>query len=120
MSETAIFASVISALFGLTVALVAVVWALLQGRIGSLESKVAALEGQNTMQETAIGRLTERTLAREETHAQHREDTQAQFGRIDMRLGEMNAKLDKLLIGSRAGTPYPTHYGAGDKRSGGG
>ena len=114
MSETAILATVVTALWGLVVGLLGVVWSTLKERNSAQGVAIERLQEQNTVQETAIGRLTERAIAREEAHAQHREDTQAQFSRIDLNLSEMNRKLDTLLRGSggRGGTgsqgsPYP-------------
>jgi uncharacterized protein HemX len=104
MNETAVLGTVVAALWGLVLALVGVVWSTLKERSAGLESKVDRLDKQNTEQETAIGRMTEKILAREEAHQQHREDMQSQFARIDMAMGQINTKLDRLLGG---GTPYP-------------
>ncbi len=108
MNETTTLGLVFAAVGAVLLALLGVVWAMLQGRLAAVEVKMSSLETQNTGQETAIGRLTERMTAREEVHAQHREDMQTQFQRIDAHLSELNRKLDRLLGG---GTPYPTRYG---------
>lgn len=107
MTETAILSVVCVALWGVVLALVAVVWSTLKERNAAAEDRIAKLEAQNTIQETAIGRLTERAITREETHAQHREDMQTQFARIDTAMGQMNSKLDALLRGSGSRSPYP-------------
>jgi uncharacterized protein HemX len=110
MSETTILAVVVGALWGVTLALVGVVWAMLRERITTSESKVATLETQNASQEERIGRLTERMLAREQAHSEHRENMSEQFARLDSSIRELGAKIDRLA-GSR--TPYPTQYGGG-------
>ena len=118
MSETAILATVVAALWGLVLALVGVVWATLKERDAAQGAAIARLQEQNTQQEVAIGRLTENARSREETHAQHREDMQGQFARIDTGMADMNRKLDTLLRGSgRGGTsPYPPgRYGLGSE-----
>jgi hypothetical protein len=113
MSETAILAVVVGALWGVTLALVGVVWAMLKERIATLDNKVSSLEGQNTAQETAIGRLTERAIAREQAHSEHREHTSEQFARLESAINAMSGKLDRLL-GTR--TPYPTSDNRGPSR----
>lgn len=107
MSETAILIPVVAALFAISLALVGVVWATLKERLKAAEDKVGALDQQNTQQETSIGRLTERMIAREEAHSQHREDMAGRLDRIE-------GKLDKLLAPSPR-TPYPTRYGQGNE-----
>jgi hypothetical protein len=111
MNETAVLAFVFTALWGLVVGLAGVIWATLKERIRASEVTIDALEKQNREQEVAIGRLTERAIAREEAHSQHREDTQSQFSRIDATLNAINGKLDDML--KRGRTPYPTGYQLG-------
>ena len=114
MTETAILAAVVAALWGIVLALLGVVWSTLRERSTTLERAVDSLQAQNTTQETAIARLTERAIAREDAHAQHREDTNAQFTRLEATIAEMNRKLDRLLSGGRGpGTPYPSRYMVG-------
>lgn len=111
MSETAILAAVVGALWGIVLALLGVVWATLKERLSAAEAKTLTLETQNTAQETMIGRLTERMTAREDAHAEHRDA-------MSNRLERIEDKLDWLLSG-RSGTPYPGRYGASsDKPSG--
>lgn len=105
MTETATLGLIFAAVGAILLALLGVVWAMLTGRIAALESLIGALTTQNTQQEIAIGRLTERMVAREDAHAQHRED-------MSNRLDRIEGKLDKLL-GSGGRTPYPTRYGVG-------
>ena len=108
MNETAALATVAGTLWGLVLALVGVIWATLKERIRTGEGAIAALVAQNTGQETEIARLKERTIAREEAHLQHREDTATQFSRIEAAMtngfAEVGRKLDRL---SGQGTPYP-------------
>ena len=88
-------------------ALVGVVWGLFrkendgQGkRLDKLEAKVAAAE-------ESIARLFERMKAREDAHAQHRED-------MADRLQSIDTKLDRLiekLIAPRSHSPQPGRYG---------
>ena len=104
MSETTILAVVVGALWGVTLALVGVVWAMLKERIASGDLKVAALERQNTEQETSLGRLTERMKAREDTHAEHRDHMTGQFERLDASIRGLSDKIDRLMGGR---TPYP-------------
>ena len=113
MSETAVLIPVVSALFAIALALVAVVWGTLKERIASLDTKVTGLESQNTSQETAIGRITERAIAREQAHSEHREHTSEQFARLEAAIGMVNTKLDQIIRGR---TPYPTSYGGGVDR----
>lgn len=94
MNETSILALVGGVLWGVVVALAGIIWALLQGRIATLEAKVGSLDEQNTQQETEIGRLTERAVAMADRHEQHREDIRSQLARLE-------TKIDRLL-GARA------------------
>ena len=107
MNETTTLSLVFAAVGSVLLALLGIVWAMLTGRITALEKSIDGLGTQNTGQEIAIGRLTERMVAREDAHAQHRED-------MSNRLDRIEGKLDKLLGGAR-GTPYPTRYGVGSE-----
>lgn len=101
MSESAILGLMV----GLLVALVGVVWAMLQGRLSTTEKQVDSLQAQNTTQEAAIAGLVQRMIAREEAHSQHREDTSGRLARIE-------DKLDRAL-GVRSFSPQPGRYGGG-------
>jgi hypothetical protein len=95
MSDTSILGLVGGVLWGVVVALAGIIWALLQGRITTLESKVGALDAQNTLQETQLGRLVERTVAMADKHEQHRTDIRTHLDRLEV-------KIDRLLSGARA------------------
>jgi membrane protein required for beta-lactamase induction len=110
MSETTILAVVVGALWGVLVALVGIVWAMLRERIGAVEGKCAALESQNTAQEASLARLQERMLARENAHAEHRENMSEQLARLEHAIQQMSAKIDRL---AGHGTPYPPVTRAG-------
>jgi hypothetical protein len=112
MSETTLLGLVGGVLWGVVMAFAGVIWALLQGKIVNLETKVDRLESQNTAQETAIGRLTEKTLALVDKHEEHRSD-------ISGRLDRLEAKIDRLLGASR-GSPFPAAYGPQKRGEGGG
>jgi hypothetical protein len=137
-AQATIIVAICGGVWALTLALIATIWSQHKEkianierttirfgeRIGQLESEalalkvqntrqekdVAALQAQNTTQESAIAGLVQRMIAREEAHAQHREDTSGRLGRIE-------DKLDRLL-GSR--TPQPRGYGTGQQGGSGG
>jgi uncharacterized coiled-coil protein SlyX len=104
MNETAVLGTVVAGLWGLVLALVGVVWSTLKERNKSTEERCEKLESQNTLQETSIGRLTERLLAREEAHQSHREDMSSAIARLEASIAVLSTKLDRVL---GAGTPYP-------------
>ena len=106
MSDVAILAAVLGVVWTITMGLLGVVWGMLTARIGKLETSDEALVAQNTVQETALGRLTERMIAREEAHAQHREDV---MGRLD----RLEGKIDQLLRSGARPSPYPGSYSSG-------
>lgn len=112
MSEVAILVSVLGGLWAIAIGLIGVVWGMLREQNRSQGDRIAKLEAQNTEQETAIGRLTERTIARETAHAEHREGMQSQVTRLETRIesrfNSLEGKIDRLL-GSK--TPFPSHYG---------
>jgi FtsZ-binding cell division protein ZapB len=107
MSEFAILGTVAACLWGVTLALLGVVWGLHRASITSLDNEIEKLRSQNTVQEVAIGRLTENALSREQIHAQHREDVQSWVGRLETQINAMMGKLDRVLSSGRYGTPYP-------------
>ena len=113
-SEALLFVAV-GALWGVSLALVGVVWAMLRERIAALESRTADLMAQNTGQETAIGRLQEGMLAREKAHGEHREHIADAIARVEVSVKELSLKIDRLT-GSR--TPYPGRYGGGEGKVG--
>jgi hypothetical protein len=75
--------------------------------MASQQKTIDSLQEQNTHQEVMLGRLTENAKGREEAHAQHREDMQNQFARIESQLAEMTRKLDRALGNA---TPMPGRY----------
>ena len=107
VSETAILAAVTSALFGICLSLVAVVWSTLKERNKALEARADRLEAQNTAQEVTLGRLTEIAKAREEAHENHREDMANAVSRLEASIAELGRKLDRM---AGQGTPYPGRY----------
>jgi hypothetical protein len=104
VSELAILIPVVSALFAISLALVAVVWGTLKERIAGNEKTIASLVDQNKEQEVAIGRLTERMVAREQAHSEHRDNMTGQFERLDASIRGLSDKIDRLMSGR---TPYP-------------
>jgi hypothetical protein len=100
MNNVVILGSVAGGLWSVMLALLGVVWAMHRGQIAALEKVVRELQEQNTEQETALGRLTERTLAIVDRHESHREDVINRFDRLE-------AKIDRLLSLSRSTSPYP-------------
>jgi uncharacterized coiled-coil protein SlyX len=104
MNETAVLGTIVAGLWGLVLALLGVVWSTLKERVTATDERCAKLEAQNVTQETAIGRLTERLIAREEAHQSHREDMSSAIARLEASLSSLSAKLDRVL---GAGTPYP-------------
>ena len=107
MSETAVLGTVAAALWGIVLALVAVVWSTLKERIATMERVCESLDKQNTAQEVQLGRLIEMAKAREDAHAQHREDMSALIGRLDESIKELGRKIDRI---AGQGTPYPGRY----------
>ena len=113
MNETAILITVVGVLWAVAVSLIAVVWGMLREQNRQQGITIDALVAQNTAQETAIGRLMERMKAREDAHAEHRED-------ISNRLNRLEMKIDQLLRGpgrgGSSGSPYPGAYGITDRK----
>lgn len=113
MTETATLIAVVGALWAVAVALIAVVWGMLREQNRQQGITIDSLVRQNTEQETAIGRLMERMKAREDAHAEHRED-------ISNRLNRLEMKIDQLLRGpsrgGSSGSPYPGAYGITSER----
>lgn len=104
MSETAILTLVFGFAFSVVAALVGVVWAMLTGRIGSLERGVSALTEQNTRQETDLATLRTSSLNMSQRHEESREDMREWMRRLE-------AKLDRVLSGpGRSGSPSPGRY----------
>ena len=104
MSETAVLLGVVGALWGLVLTLVGVVWTTLKERIAAHDTTIKALDAQNTAQEVQLGRLIEMARAREDAHAQHREDMAGAVGRLEASIAELGRKLDRM---AGQGTPYP-------------
>lgn len=88
----------------LILGLLGAVWGQLRGQNREQGESIAKLVAQNTEQESSLARLFERMKAREEAHAQHREDIAAQ-------LAAMNVKLDRLLFGRGVTPPTGGRYG---------
>ena len=141
MSETALLSTLLAACF----ALIGAIYALMNGRharleashtrqgerLGSAESALAALrtqnerqerdvtalQAQNATQETAIAALVQRMIAREDAHAQHREDMGANFSRLETQIAGLGTKIDQLIRGGK--TPWPTDYSRRGEGGGG-
>lgn len=109
MNETAILGTVFGALWGLVLTLAGVIWATLREQNRGQAARLDKLEAQNTEQETQIGRLDARMVARETAHSEHRED-------IGDRLTRLETKIDQLLRGGRSLSPYPGAYKTGENR----
>jgi hypothetical protein len=113
MSELAILTAIVGALWAVAIGLVAVVWAMLREQNRQQGVAIEALVKQNTDQETQIGRLLERMKAREDAHAEHREN-------IGERLNRLEMKIDQLLRGGGSGrggmSPYPGAYSTTERK----
>lgn len=111
MNEIAILGTVVTALWGLTLGLIAVVWGMLREQNRQQGVALEKLQAQNTEQETSLGRLFERMKAREEAHAQHREDVSSRLDRIE-------GLLHQLLRGGGRGpsSPYPGSYSSTERK----
>lgn len=94
-------------------ALLGLVWGMLREQNRQQGLTLDKLVAQNTEQETAIGRLMERMKAREDAHAEYRED-------VSTRLDRIENLLQRLIAGSggRGGSPspYPGAYGITSER----
>lgn len=97
-------------------ALLTLVWGQLRTQNGEQGRRILHLEGQNTDQQKELTRLTTQMKAREDAHADHRENTMSAIQQLRSdtyeRLRSIDAKLDRLLGGPRKETPpTPGRYG---------
>jgi hypothetical protein len=105
MSETQVLGIAITVIG----VLVGVIWGVLQTRIGTVEGRAEKLEAQNLAQEVTLGRLLESSRAREDAHAQHREDMSSAVARLEASITELGRKIDRM---TGQGTPMPRSYQA--------
>lgn len=82
--------------------------AVIQTQNARQERDVVSLQAQNTQQESALAGLVQRMIAREDAHAQHREDMAGNFQRLETQIAGLGTKIDTLIRGGR--TPMPQRY----------
>ena len=112
MSETAVLLLILGPLWGITLALVGVVWSMLTGRIAAMEKIAEALVAQNTMQEASLAGLTQRMIGRENAHEEHRSDVRDAIASLAVKLDALQRSINEL---GRGRTPYPGRYGTGSE-----
>jgi hypothetical protein len=108
VTETSLLAIVVSVFL----ALLGVVWGMLREQNRKQGIDIEKVQARCAELENGAARLFERMKAREDAHAQHRED-------ISERLSGIETKLDRLLeklIAPRSATPSPTRYFQGPKK----
>jgi len=110
MSDIAILSAVVGVLWGLVLALAGVIWATLRTSQAAVESKVLALETQNTRQEAELAKIGAQVAAHEQLASMQHDHVSDQFARIDETLRAISEKLDRAL-GLRSNSPYPQPKG---------
>lgn len=94
--------------------------AVIQAQNARQERDVVALQAQNTAQEATLASLTQRMIAREDAHAEHRQDVRDALANLTASIKSLGEKIDQALGRGRSQTPGPGRYDLGGQGGQGG